>query len=221
MPYKTAVEHAQSTRPYRQIRASHTESTIIVYQAYNESIAASAVIAGTFVSPPFKRDRMTWVKPSFLWMMYRAGWGAKDTNQARILAITLKREGFEAGLRMAQLSHYIPEVHGSNKEEWEVKRVAKSPVVVQWDPERDCHGQALRWRSLQIGLRDDAVGQYVDEWIASIEDITERCHEIKRLVDEGNVEEAYAMIPVEDAYELPADLAGHIGTSSPLKLTMT
>jgi hypothetical protein len=35
------------------------------------------------------------------------------------------------------------------------------------------------------------------------------------------VEEAYAMIPVEDVYELPADLASHIGTSSPLKLTMT
>jgi hypothetical protein len=39
---------------------------------------------GTFVSPPFKRDRMTWIKPSFLRMMYRAGSGFKDEGQRRI-----------------------------------------------------------------------------------------------------------------------------------------
>ncbi|WP_458785448.1 DUF4291 family protein [Vallitalea sediminicola] len=25
----------------------------------------------------FKLNRMTWVKPSFLWMMYRSGWAKK------------------------------------------------------------------------------------------------------------------------------------------------
>ncbi|WP_422570328.1 DUF4291 family protein, partial [Erwinia billingiae] len=29
---------------------------------------------------------MTWIKPSFLWMMYRSGWGMKDPGQKRILA---------------------------------------------------------------------------------------------------------------------------------------
>ncbi|WP_141653813.1 DUF4291 family protein, partial [Erwinia billingiae] len=33
---------------------------------------------GTFASPPFSMTRMTWIKPSFLWMMYRSGWGMKD-----------------------------------------------------------------------------------------------------------------------------------------------
>lgn len=72
--------------PLRQIRALYDADTLRVYQAYSESIADAALAHGTFVSPPFKMERMTWIKPSFLWMMYRAGWGYKDPGQARILA---------------------------------------------------------------------------------------------------------------------------------------
>jgi hypothetical protein len=46
-----------------------------VYQAYSPHIAHAAIAAGTFVTP-FKQGRMTWIKPSFLWMMYRSGWYA-------------------------------------------------------------------------------------------------------------------------------------------------
>lgn len=45
----------------------------------------------------FKMDRMTWIKPSFLWMMYRSGWATKK-DQERILAIDIKREGFNTFL---------------------------------------------------------------------------------------------------------------------------
>jgi hypothetical protein len=36
---------------------------------------------------------MTWIKTNFLWMMYRSGWATKH-NQEKILAITIKKEGF-------------------------------------------------------------------------------------------------------------------------------
>ena len=49
-------------------------------------------------------ERMTWIKPSFLWMMYRAGWGKKDENQKRILAIDISIEGFEWALEHSLLS---------------------------------------------------------------------------------------------------------------------
>lgn len=77
----------------RQIRACYTDQTIIVYQAYSPEIAEPALSAGRFV-PPFKRDRMTWIKPSFLWMMYRCGWATKP-GQERLLAIEMTRDGFE------------------------------------------------------------------------------------------------------------------------------
>ena len=53
------------------VRAAYTAETITVYQAYGPQIADPAVRAGTFV-PPFSRDRMTWIKPSFGWMMHLA-----------------------------------------------------------------------------------------------------------------------------------------------------
>jgi len=59
--------------PLRQIRAVYEDRTIRVYQAYSAAIADTALARGTFVSPPFKMERMTWIKPSFLWMMYRSG----------------------------------------------------------------------------------------------------------------------------------------------------
>ncbi len=78
--------------------------------------------------------RMTWIKPSFCWMMYRCGWTTKP-GQERVLAIRVTRAGFEWALAHSCLSHYQNPPHGS-REEWEARRSA-SPVRVQWDPERD------------------------------------------------------------------------------------
>jgi len=66
--------------PERQIRAVFDEQTIRVYQAYGDAIADPALKAGTFV-PPFSMTRMSWIKPSFLWMMYRSGWGTKPGQE--------------------------------------------------------------------------------------------------------------------------------------------
>ena len=88
--------------PYRQIRARYDSETVRVYQAYRPEIADAAVAAGRFV-PPFSLDRMTWIKPSFLWMMYRCGWATKP-GQERVLAVDITREGFEWALSHSCLS---------------------------------------------------------------------------------------------------------------------
>jgi Domain of unknown function (DUF4291) len=80
----------------RLIRAAYTDKTIRVYQAYAPEIAEPAIRAGTFV-PPFSRERMTWIKPSFGWMMYRSGW-VRKSGQERVLAIEIWRDGFEWAL---------------------------------------------------------------------------------------------------------------------------
>lgn len=53
---------------------------------------------------------MTWIKPSFLWMMYRCGWGAKE-GQETVLSVEISREGFDWALRYACLSSYTPGLH--------------------------------------------------------------------------------------------------------------
>lgn len=121
-----------STPPLRQVRAAYDDQTITVYQAYPDRVADAALEAGRFV-PPFKRERMTWVKPSFLWMMYRCGWATKP-DQERVLAVRITRAGFEEALASSCLSHLEAEIH-PDRDTWARLKEA-SPVRVQWDPER-------------------------------------------------------------------------------------
>ena len=103
--------------------------------------------------PPFKRARVTWIKPSFRWMMYRCGWATKP-GQERVLAVEITRTGFEWALARACLSHYDPNLHGDHGA-WS-RQLAVSPVRVQWDPERSARLGALLYRSLQLGLSSAA-----------------------------------------------------------------
>ena len=182
--------------PLRQIRAFYNDQTIRVYQAYSDAIADSALRHGTFVSPPFKMERMTWIKPSFLWMMYRAGWGRKDEGQKRILAIDISRVGFEWALKHSCASHPEP---GMAADAWEQLK-ERSPVRIQWDPERDLSLQALEHRAIQIGLGKTAVGLYVREWIQGISELTELAHSIQALVQADQLAEAAKLLPKEQPY---------------------
>jgi len=179
--------------PSHQIRAVYDETSIRVYQAYSDTIADAALAKGTFASPPFKMERMTWIKPSFLWMMYRAGWGFKDEGQKRILAIDITRSGFEWALTHGCLSHAD---EAMSKQEWVAKKNA-SPVRIQWDPERNLFLQPLEHRAIQIGLGNEAVRHYVNEWICRISDITPLAHDICALVKEGRLDKAKSKLPVE------------------------
>lgn len=184
-------DHAAT--PLQQIRAVHDDRTIRVYQAYSDAIADSALQHGTFVSPPFKMERMTWIKPSFLWMMYRAGWGHKDEGQKRILAIDISREGFEWALANSCLSHADPSM---SKADWEQLKNS-APVRIQWDPERDLLLQPLPYRAIQIGLGKEAVRRYVTEWVRGISDVTALAHDIHALIQAGRLDDAKARLPDE------------------------
>lgn len=188
--------HDTSAIPYRQIRAVYDTTTIRVYQAYSDPIADSALAKGTFVSPLFKMERMTWIKPSFLWMMYRAGWGLKDARQKRILAIDITRKGFEWALTHSCPSHPDESI---SLEEWQrVKENA--PVRIQWDPERDLLLQPQAHRAIQIGLSKQAVDLYVREWIQRITDVTPLTQNIHALVARRDFESARVLLPVERPY---------------------
>jgi hypothetical protein len=191
--------------PRHEIRALHTADTLTVYQAYRPSLGRPAARDGRFPAE-WGRGRMTWIKPSFLWMMYRCGWGTKE-GQETVLAVEITRDGFLWALRHASLSHFADEVHES-REAWQAA-LRGAPARVQWDPERDLHGRPLAHRSLQLGLSGEASRGYADEWIVGIRDVTPLAHEVHGLVREGRLDAARALIPVERPYEVPADaLAG-------------
>jgi hypothetical protein len=197
--------------PPRQVRAVWDETSIVVYQAYPPEIADAALTAGTFV-PPFKRERMTWIKPSFRWMMYRCGYATKP-GQTRVLAVRMSRDGFEWALANAALSHYDRGVYPS-AELWSRVRDS-SPVRVQWDPERSLRMGPLDHRSIQVGLGGEAVDRYVDEWVMEIVDITNFVHEIGGLVRGAHpdIVEAARRLPPERPYPLPGAIAARVGAT--------
>lgn len=189
--------------PKRQVRAVHDADTITVYQAYPPAIADAALRAGRFV-PPFKRERMTWVKPSFCWMMYRCGWATKR-DQERVLAVRMSRTGFERALGMAALSHFDRSVY-DDAAAW-AGRKGSSPVRVQWDPERTPTGAALGYRSLQVGIGGAAVDAYVDEWVVGLDDITDQVRAWRAELTAGGA----PVLPAETPYPLPVDVAARVG----------
>ncbi|MFI6693220.1 DUF4291 domain-containing protein [Streptomyces sp. NPDC050433] len=204
MSEATTPRTMPAPEPKYRIRAYHTASTITVHQAYPPPIGLPAARDGRFPGI-WKRDRMTWIKPSFLWMMYRCGWGVKE-GQETVLAIEISRAGFEWALKHACLSHYDADVH-ADRAAWQ-RELKRSPARVQWDPERDVRLEALPYRSLQLGLSGEAARRYADEWIVSVKDVTPLARRIHGLVRDGELAAAQELLPVETPY--PAEVDGEL-----------
>ncbi|MEV4443598.1 DUF4291 domain-containing protein [Streptomyces sp. NPDC049577] len=200
-----AVNQAAS-EPKHRIRALHTDSTVTVYQAYAPGIGLAAAREGRFPGS-WKRDRMTWIKPSFLWMMYRCGWGTKEGQQT-VLALEISRAGFDWALRNACLSHYQSGVH-ADRDEWR-RQLASAPARVQWDPERDVRLAPLPYRSLQLGLSGEAARRYADEWIVRVTDVTPLARETHARVRKGAWDAAAALLPEERPYPAGDELLAHL-----------
>lgn len=209
-PLPVSLDMPNVEVPARQIRAVQTDASLTVYQAYSPEIAKPALDAGRFV-PPFKSGRMTWIKPSFLWMAYRCGWATKE-GQEHVLAVVISKAGFETALANSSLSHYEPGTYASHQE-WQ-QRKDNTSVRIQWDPERNLHLQPLAHRSIQVGLSGDASRHYVDDWILRISDVTDLVKEVQGLVNANKLDEAHERLPVETPYQVPDGLAAVIGSSS-------
>jgi Domain of unknown function (DUF4291) len=197
--------------PMYRIRAHCMESTVTVYQAYAPEIGLPAVRNGRF-GPGWKRDRMTWVKPSFLWMMYRCGWATKP-GQETVLAVEITREGFEWALSHACLSHYVPGLY-ADESAWK-RDLVRCPARVQWDPERDSDLRPLPYRSLQLGLSAEAARRYADEWIVGIGDVTPLAREIHDLLRGGDRQAAERLLPTERPYPHGDEITAHLRPGSP------
>ena len=152
----------------RHILAQFDAETVVVYQAYRPAIGLFAAQNQRF-GGEFSLNRMSWIKPNFLWMMYRSGWGTKE-GQEITLAVRLRRSGFEEILRQAVHSSYVPEIYGS-PENWKT-RLNESPVRLQWDPDHDPRGDKQERRAIQLGLAGEVLRQYAQNWVVSIEDIS-------------------------------------------------
>lgn len=191
------------------ILAHQTEELVVVYQAYKHSIADFAVENQFLGGPEYSYGRMSWIKPNFLWMMYRCGWAAKE-NQERVLALWIKKADLEAILNMAVISSFNQQYYESH-EQWKTDLTTKE-VRLQWDPDHDPYGNKLERRAIQLGIKGEALANFGKKQIVKIEDVTDFVKQQKMFLDNGQPEQLF--IPVETVFE-PAsqELKNRIGIS--------
>ena len=166
-PYPTYRERIPSEGA--PILAYQTDEHIVLYQAYNPAIAAFAVAEQRLGGPGFSWNRMSWVKPNYLWMMYRSGWATKP-NQERILAIRIRKADWSTILRHGVLSSFNPD-HYPDHATWK-RALTNSEVRIQWDPDHDPFGTKLVRRAIQVGMKGETLRHFGQDLIVSIEDIT-------------------------------------------------
>jgi hypothetical protein len=203
-----AAQVACWPRAGRHILAQFTDDAVVVYQAYRPAIGHFAA-RHKFFGGTFSLNRMSWIKPNFLWMMYRSGWGTKE-GQEVTLAIWLQRTAFDDILRQAVPSSFAPAVY-ADEAAWK-RAVAQSSVRLQWDPDHAPDGSALERRAIQLGLRGDMLTQYARAWIVDIEDISDFVAEQRPRAQLGD--HARLMTPREKVYPIgDPEIAARIGVS--------
>lgn len=199
MKIKT-ISHAEYIKSVpssgQHILAQQTEENVLVYQAYNHNIAEFAVANQKFGGNHFSFTRMTWIKPNFLWMMYRCGW-AEKVNQERVLGIWISKAGFTKILQEAAYSSFKADIYES-REIWR-EELNNKDVRLQWDPDHDIYGEKEERRAIQLGLKNNLVKEYNNEMIQEIIDVTEFVKAQKQKINEGNLEDL--TIPEESIFK--------------------
>ncbi|HTA64662.1 MAG TPA: DUF4291 domain-containing protein [Xanthomonadaceae bacterium] len=191
-------------RQGRHILAHFDDESVVVYQAYRPAIATWAVGHQRF-GGEFSYGRMSWIKPNFLWMMYRCGWASKE-GQEHVLAVRLRRPFFDEILRRAVPSSFDASRYAS-VEAWR-RALDDSEVRLQWDPDHDPLGRPLERRAIQLGLRGSMLRRYGETELLSIEDVTPLViGQRERL--ERNME-ALEM-PREEVYQPESEAAAAVG----------
>jgi hypothetical protein len=193
-------QHALWPQTGRRILAHFDTDSVVVYQAYRPEIGVFAAHHGHF-GGEFSYSRMSWIKPNFLWMMYRSAWGTKP-GQEVTLAVRMRRPFFESLLARAVESRHAEAVYAT-RAAWQ-EALARSNVRLQWDPDHDPTGAPQKRRALQLGLRGDALSAFGRKEILEIIDISEFVRAQRPNATRDHLSQL--VTPVERIY-LPADEA--------------
>lgn len=194
----------------RHVLAQFDADSVVVYQAYLPEIGDYAVEHQRF-GGPFSFTRMSWIKPNFLWMMFRSGWGTKE-NQEVTLALRLRRAFFDSILAAAVPSSWDRERYTSEDDwKWDVGR---SLVRLQWDPDHHPSGAPLERRAIQLGLRGEVLEAFGTRELREVIDLSAFVAEQRKRLASGGVREL--VCPRERVYRPAADgLARQLGLDGP------
>lgn len=154
----------------KHIFAQQTDELILVYQAYRPSIGNYAIEHQVFGGPDYSYNRMSWLKPNFLWMMYRSGWAAKS-GQEKILGIWIKKSDFDIILYNSAFTSYA-QTSDMSHEEWKAS-LHENEIRLQWDPDHYPNGEKHTRKAIQLGIKGNLLEQFGKKMIVEIIDLSE------------------------------------------------
>lgn len=181
----------------QHIMGYYNDDNIVIYQAYNHQIADYGMTHQSFGGPHYSFNRMSWIKPNFLWMMYRCGWASKE-SQERVLAIWISREFFVQILGDAVYSSFNALVY-QDHDKWR-EELARKEVRLQWDPDHDPFGNKQNRRAVQLGMKGKTLEIFCKEKILKIEDLTPFVKEQKMNLDNDLL--SNLMVPEEKVFDI-------------------
>lgn len=193
----------------RHILAQFDDESVIVYQAYNATIGGYAATHGHF-GGDFSFSRMSWIKPNFLWMMYRSGWGTKE-NQEETLGLRVRRTFFESLLAQAVPSSWDRDLFAT-REEW-TRAVGRSSVRLQWDPDHHPSGAKLDRRAIQLGLRGAILEAFGKAELLEVIDLSQFVAEQRVALSRG----VSGLVTPRERVYTPADpaVSARLGLATP------
>jgi Domain of unknown function (DUF4291) len=108
-------------------------------------------------------------------------------------------------------STHKPEIYES-QQAWS-HAIKTSDVRLQWDPDHSPAGEKLERRAIQLGLQGETAKKYSQEWIVSIEDISEFVAQQRENVSSKNYDAL--LTPSEHPYKV-----GNLETVKRLQLSV-
>lgn len=191
----------------KAIFANFDDEGVYLYQAFKPETVSVAVEKGTF-GKGFGLDRITWIKPSFAWLLRRSKYASKNRMQA-IAKIKVSHQSWLEILEQSIETHFNPNIF-ENEDIWQ-SSLNKSDVIHQWDPERDLDGRPLDRQAIQVGIRGEVIKKYVESYILKVEDVTDLAKEIGLVVKAKT--NNFPEVPEEKYYPLNDDLKDNLGVS--------
>jgi hypothetical protein len=83
------------------------------------------------------------------------------------------------------------------------EKLNTTSVRIQWGPEKKLKLGNLNYKSIQIGVKGDALKKYIKDWIVQIDNITNLSKEIYNSISNTDIEKAKDKLPFKKVYPSP------------------
>ncbi len=153
----------------RPLLACFDEATVTVFAAHRPEIGAWAIDHGTLGGPAWRGDRIARFRLSLPRVMSRSERGERAGKEV-LLAIALRRDGFDAVLRQAVHWREFPASIFGTRGKWRLA-TRYTEVVVDFAPDCAPDGSDLPRMTPRFGVRGHALKAMLSDWVVGVRDL--------------------------------------------------